>query len=284
MLGFFLQRKGDEVSQFVKNYYNANAEREHERLDMPLCRIEFASTLQLIEKYFPPQGHVCDIGGATGRYTIELLRKGYGVTLFDISDQEIQLARIQLNQHGLSADQLIVGDARDMSRLSSEAFEAALVLGPMYHIVGPNERAKVLQELKRILRPNGIAIIAYLNSWGLLKTGLTDFPHWYKDISVLRSMLSEHTFTGQALAGFTECYWSTPEIALHEVKEAGLEIINYAGAESFAAGMGPFLERLAGDNPETYANIVKMAAETCELQQYRDSTDHLHIVARKQRL
>jgi S-adenosylmethionine-dependent methyltransferase len=269
------------MSQFVADYYNANAASEQARLDMPLCRIEFTSTFRLIDKYFSKQGHVCDIGGATGRYTIELLRKGYSVTLFDLSAEEIRLAGIQLEKNGLSAEQLIIGDARDMSMLASDRFEAALLLGPMYHVVESTDRLKVLQELKRILKPGGVAIIAYLNSWGLIRTGITDFPDWYKDVSVLRSMLSEHTFTGQSLPGFTECYWSTPEAALQEVKASGLEMITYAGAESFAGGMGVLLERLAIENPEAYENVVYVAAETCELEQYRDSTDHLHVVARK---
>jgi len=191
------------------------------------------------------------------------------------------LAGIQLEKNRLLAEQLITGDARDMSILASDTFDAALLLGPMYHVVEPKERVKALQELKRILKPHGVAIIAYLNSWGLIKTGVTDFPDWYKDISVLRSMLSEHTFTGQSLSGFTECYWSTPDAALHEVKEADLEVISYAGVESFAGGMGILIERLAIDNPEAYENIVKVAAEMSELEPYRDSTDHLHIVARK---
>ena len=269
------------MSQFVKDFYNSHAENEQNRLDLPLCRIEFVSTLRLIDQYFPKQGRICDIGGGTGRYTIELLRRGYSVTLLDLSDEEIRLADIQLNKNGLSAEQLIIGDARDMSMLASNTFDAALLLGPMYHIVERNDRAKVLRELNRILKPQGVAIIAYLNSWGLIRTGVGDFPHWYKDISFLRSMLSEHTFAGNSLSGFTECYWSTSEAALQEIKESDLEVVSYAGAESFAGGMGVLLEQLATDNPEAYENIVQMAAETSELVQYRDSTDHLHVVARK---
>lgn len=269
------------MSKIVRDYYNAHAQTEQIRLDLPLCKIEFASTLRLIDKYFPEQGRVCDIGGGTGRYTIELLRKGYLVTLFDLSDEEIQLARTQLNKNRLSAEQLIIGDAQDMYMFASDTFDAALLLGPMYHIIEPNERAKVLQELNRILKPQGVAIIAYLNSWGIIKTGVKDFPHWYSDVSFLRSMLREHTFEGESLSGFTECYWSTPKAALREIKKAGLEVVNYAGAESFAGGMGVLLESLATDNPEAYESIVQVAAETCELKQYRDSTDHLHIVVKK---
>jgi hypothetical protein len=57
--------------------------------------------------------------------------------------------------------------------------------------------------------------------------------------------------------------------------------VGYAGVESFAGGMGVLLERLATENPGAYRNIVQIAAETSELAQYKDSTDHLHIVARK---
>ena len=266
------------MSRILKEFYNSNATLEWERLDLPLCRVEFFSTLRLVDKYFPKNGRVCDIGSGPGRYAIELIKRGLEVTLFDLSDEEIQLARTRLDHLGLSAEKFIVGDAQDMSDLPSESFDAALLLGPMYHIVDPDRRQDVLRELARILKPKGTAIIAYLNSWGLIKTGIVDFPNQYGDISTLRSMLGERTFTGQTLKNFPECYWSTPVVALGEVKKAGFDVVSYAGAESFANGMGSLLEQFLSNNPEAYANVVEVAAETCEMEQYRDSTDHLHIV------
>jgi S-adenosylmethionine-dependent methyltransferase len=269
------------MSQFVKNFYNSNAAHEWERLDKPLCKVEFVSTLRLIDKYFPKGGRICDIGSGPGRYAIELARRGYTVTLFDLSEEEIRLAQAHFSQLGLSAEQFIVGDARDMSVFAAASFEAALLMGPMYHVVEPAGRIGVLGELSRILKPGGTAIIAYLNAWGIMRTGVVDFPHWYRDITTLRSLLSEQTFTGASLDDFTECYWSTPPAALHEVEKAGLQVLSYAGAEGFVGGMGPLLERLSADDPEAYANVVEVAAESCELEQYRDSTDHLHLVVRK---
>jgi len=223
---------GNHMSSFVRDYYNSHAENEWNRLELPLCKIEFASTMRLIEKYFPRKGRICDIGGGPGRYTIELIRRGYEVSLIDLSEEEIQLAHDQLKKLGILANQLIVGDARDLNILESTSFDAALLLGPMYHIVEPVEREGVLQELMRILKPNGIAIIAYLNSWGIMRTGIVDLAQWYEDATKLRSMVNEHIFMGQSLSGFTECYWSTPEAAIDEIQKAGLEIISYAGAEA----------------------------------------------------
>ncbi len=51
-------------------------------------------------------------------------------------------------KNGLSAEQLIIGDERDMSMWAFDTSNAALLLGPMYHIVEPKERLKVLRELK----------------------------------------------------------------------------------------------------------------------------------------
>ncbi len=272
------------MSDMVRDYYNANAEQEQARLDFPLCRIEFASTLRLMDKYFPKGGRVCDIGGATGRYTVELLRRGYSVTLLDFSAEEIRLAEAALHTAGLSAEALIVGNATDMHMLPSGSFDAALMLGPMYHIVPSIERAKALSELRCVLKPQGIAIIAYLNSWGILKTVITDGPDEFEDLDLMRSLVSEQALGAHTASAFTECYLSTPPSALREVQQAGFEIVSYAGAESFANGMGALLGELMREKPAAYRNIVTLAAETCELPQYRDSTDHLHIVARAKAL
>lgn len=94
-------------------------------------------------------------------------------------------------------------------------------------------------------------------------------------------MLIGHTFPGSELADFTECHWSTPPQILDEVTDAGFELLTYAGVQGFASGMAPQMEVLAANTPEVYSNVVEVAAETSQLIQYRDITDHLHVVARK---
>ena len=41
------------------------------------------------------------------------------------------------------------------------------------------------------------------------------------------------------------------------------------------------LETLRAENPPAYENVIRVAAETCELEPYRYATDHLHIVVRR---
>jgi ubiquinone/menaquinone biosynthesis C-methylase UbiE len=147
--------------------------------------------------------------------------------------------------------------------------------------VNASGRDLALAELRRVLKPGGIAIAAYINSWGMLRTGVADLPGWYQDPEKIRSLLHERACSAAELSGFTEAYWSTPPAALREVKAAGFEVLTYAGAEGFCGGMWPMVAALAERNPDAYANVVALATETSEMPQYRDATDHLLVVVRK---
>jgi len=269
------------MSKVVSKYYDSQAINEWERLERPYRRLEFVSTIRLIKKYFPQAGHICDVGSGPGRYSIELLKRGYRVTMFDISEASLQLAKAKLKELGLEAERIICGDARDMSQLSDSEFDGVLLMGPMYHVIQKADRLHILKEVRRILRDSGVAIIACLNAWGIIRAGITEFPRSYEDIEYLRSLLDEKIYEGPQ-GGFTECYFTTPPAAIAEIKSAGLELISYAGCEGFASGTKRIMEELFSQEPTVYWNLVRVVAENCEAAQFRDTTEHLHLVVRKQ--
>ena len=164
------------MSKYVRSFYDSAPEREWERLDAGLSRIEFASTLRLMEKYFPANGAVCDIGSGPGRYAIELAKRGYQVTLFDLSEKLLKKAELAFASEGIGAERFIQGDARDLGVFEEESFDAALLLGPLYHLIERDDRSQALSEMIRILKPGGRAIVAFLNSWGLLRSGVVGCP------------------------------------------------------------------------------------------------------------
>jgi S-adenosylmethionine-dependent methyltransferase len=258
------------MNNSVASFYAGLGQGEWDRLEDPFLQIEFLSTLRLINKYFPSKGHVLDVGGGPGRYSIELLNRGYKVTLLDLSPELISLADSKLNSLNLVAEGLHVGDARDLAAFKDNTFDALLLMGPLYHLPNRLDRLQALKEARRVLRPGGRALIAYLNAWGLIRTGLTHFPEKYEDPQFVQSMFHE--------GGVGIWYWSNPDLAKGELTEAGFDTLAYGGMEGFAGGMAAVINKLAAENPRAYEQVLKAAVDSSELAPFRDSTDHLHLV------
>ena len=166
------------MSQTVRDYYDQNAAREWDRLELPYRRLEFESTMRLVERYFPRTGSVADIGCGPGRYSIEMLKRGYRVTLVDLSEESLEIARRKMAELGLMPGGVFAGSACCLDFLEDSNYDAALVMGPMYHLVKPEDRVQALSELLRILKPGAAAIIAYINSWGVIRSLITESPEF----------------------------------------------------------------------------------------------------------
>ena len=267
------------MDDVVQRYYDSQVEAEWERLATPYRRLELISTLQLVDEYFPNAGHVADVGGGPGRYTIELLRRGYRVTLVDLSENAIAFVRDRLAAEGLRAEALHHTNAQDLSMLATSSFDAALLLGPLYHLIAEADRALALSELHRVLKPGAPAIVGFINPWGVLRAGLTEFPSFYTAHNDAASLLHTYVKRGEQPA-FTESIFLPPPQALQELRGAGFAIVSRAGVEGFASGALDAVERIATEWPDAYDTVCRLVAETCQQPAYRDATEHLHAVVR----
>jgi S-adenosylmethionine-dependent methyltransferase len=268
------------MSNIVRNYYDEQVQDEWTRLERAYARLEMRSTLRLVEAFFPETGRVADIGGGPGRYTIELLRRGYEVTLVDLSETAMTFARDKLTELGLHPEGVYASDARHLEMLDDASVDAALCLGPLYHLVEPGERRTGLAELHRILKPGAPAIVGFINPWGVLRGGLTEFPTLYSDGSLIRQLLDTFVQAGEQSA-FTEAAFLTPPQALEELREAGFAVECRAGVEGFASGARGPVMTMAEEDPAAYEVVADLVPETSTHPAFRDCTEHLHVVVRK---
>ncbi|WP_281819764.1 class I SAM-dependent methyltransferase [Vallitalea longa] len=268
------------MNSIVKNYYNDNAELEWNRLGNPYTNIEFRSSMYLIEKYFPETGYILDIGSGPGRYSLELLKKGYKLSLLDISNNELDIARDKIKEAGLSSEGYHCKSALELDSFEDESFDGILLMGPLYHLHEEKDRMKVLKDTYRILKKDGVGLISYINTWGALKAGVSEFPEIFENIEYFQKYVNGDLKLS-CLEGFTESYFTIPSLALAEVKKAGFKIVSYAGVESFLSGLKAQINELYKNMPEVYENFMASAVKCCEMPQYRDATEHIHIIVKK---
>jgi ubiquinone/menaquinone biosynthesis C-methylase UbiE len=263
----------------VTEYYDLNAEMELDRLSNPYSNVEFIINLYLMDKYFPKKGRVLDIGSGPGRYSIELAKKGYDVELLDISEKELDIASKLFEENDLAAKAFHVQSATDLRKFKDESFDAVLCMGPMYHLHHESDRLEVLKEIKRILTPNGRGFVAYINTLGVMKASIFECPDVFdEELNLFHRHLSGNLALSHE-ESFTSAYFTTPAHALDEVRASGLEVVSYAGSESFMSGM--HLEMRELEKTDFYDRYIKMACLSCEHAAYRDATEHLAIIVAK---
>lgn len=264
----------------VREYYDSMAEVEWDKLNNPYSTIEFRSTLYLIDKYFPKEGSILDIGSGPGRYSLELIKRGFDTHLLDISIKELEIAKTKIEEAGLKAGNYYCRSALELEIFEDETYDGILIMGPLYHLHHREDRLRVIKDVYRILKKGGIALFSYINTWGCLRAGVSEFPEVFEDLEHFeRYIKGDLKFSPEE--SFTATYFTTPKLAMNEIEDGGFNIISYAGAEGFLSGMGKQLSDLSISLPGIYDNFVQKAVEYCELPQYRDATEHVHFIVKK---
>lgn len=145
---------------------------EDSRLLSVSGRVEFLTTLTYVHKYFAPGSKLLEVGAGTGRYSIALANEGYDVTAVELLDCNIKKFREKLK--GEKKLQLHQGNALDLSLFESNTFDGVLLFGPMYHLYCQEDKVQALNEAKRVVKPGGIIMVAYVGNESVILIDLFD--------------------------------------------------------------------------------------------------------------
>lgn len=146
----------------IEKHYNKHP--EDKRLLRRHGIVEFETTMHHLHRFLQQGQYILDIGAGTGRYTSALMAEGYQVKAVELVRRNIDV----FLKREPSAD-VVLGDARNMAFLPSASSDVTLLLGPLYHLIGDEEKLKALNEAKRVTKPGGLIFVAYLmNEYSIL--------------------------------------------------------------------------------------------------------------------
>jgi ubiquinone/menaquinone biosynthesis C-methylase UbiE len=210
----------------ILRYYQQSDEQS--RLHAGSGLLERARTQEIILRDLPPPpATILDIGGGPGEYAGWLAALGYHVYLLDPSEKHIEQA-LRLPLAGVQ-----IGDARSLPCEDGFA-DAALLLGPLYHLTERADRIRALREAFRALRPAGVVFAAAISRYASLFHSLVDgFVDDEAFWPVLQRDLAEgqHRNTTGNLLYFTTAAFHRPEDLRAEFTEAGFSSVRVLAVE-----------------------------------------------------
>lgn len=269
----------NELMNYVARYYDEQSEIEWERMERH--RTEFVVTQRTMEKYLLlPPARVLDCGGGPGRYSIWLSKKGYRVTLFDLSDGNLRLAKEKALTVGTTIEAYEQGSATDLRRFEENSFDVVLLMGPLYHLFEEKQRQQAVDEAQRVLKPGGILLASFITRYSAHRYAAIKEPDW-----ILReSARSEELLRSGRLLPQGEqgerfvAYMAHPDEVAPLFYKAAMEIKEILGVEGLVSHIEEQINQLDGELWERWLALnLRVAGEPS----IHGCTEHLLVVALK---
>lgn len=273
-------------------YYNKF--NEEKRLQSRHGQVEYHTTMHYIHRYLEllerereadvelgqaASGHVenrqteplkiIDIGAGTGRYSVALAAEGYDVTAVELVKYNLGI----LNQKGANV-KAYQGNALKLKRFADNSFDLALLFGPMYHLHSDADQIQALSEAKRVTRPGGIIMVAYvMNDYSVIKYGF------------MENHIAERVQNGELTEDFqirhneNELY---DYVRLEQIdalnREAGLKRELIIAPDGLADYIRPVLNAM---DEETFELFLQYQLKNCERPELLGASSHTVDILRK---
>jgi ubiquinone/menaquinone biosynthesis C-methylase UbiE len=265
----------------VQAFYDKNAQNEWDRLDRH--RTEFAVTLRALKDYLPPlPTKVLDVGGGPGRYSIALAKLGHRVTLLDLSEACLDLARRKAQETDVSLAECLRGNAMDLRRFRDGSFDVVLLMGPLYHLLTPDGRDLALKETHRVLKGNGLTFATFITRYAPLRWSAKNEPEWLSQgKELLETGVWRPSATGipsKARVGFTSSYFVHPAEIRPLMERNGFEDLDIIGCEGAISMIEERINELSGDEFDSWVDLNYRLGKDPSLH---GAAEHLLYVGRK---
>ncbi|MFI3176847.1 MAG: class I SAM-dependent methyltransferase [Eubacteriales bacterium] len=267
----------EEYQELIAHYNKFN---EDKRLTRRHGQVEYTTTMHYIQKYLEEVGRnkkqqeisILDIGAGTGRYAIPLSEEGYRVSAVELVPYNVGI----LKSKG-SDVQAYQGSALRLKRFESESFHMVLLLGPMYHLFQEEEKVQALLEAKRVLKKDGVLLVAYLmNEYSILVHGFRDN---YIE-SCMKSGQVDESFhvVNQPKDLYDYVRISDIERLNEKANLKRVQIVATTGAANY---MRPVLREM---NEKTFQIFLDYHFATCERMDLMGASSHTLDILRKEDL
>jgi ubiquinone/menaquinone biosynthesis C-methylase UbiE len=200
-----------------------------------------------LKKHIKKGMEVLDLGSGPGRFSIELIKLGAKVTLVDISQKQLTIAKRKISRAGLQKGvrRYVCTDATSMSDLEDSAFDFILAFGGLLSFV-VDKREDALSEIRRVLKPNGYLLSEVVSRYGVFRECVSDAERIWKDPKKFHVWKVIETGT-QPWKPFWALHFYTSDELKNLLEEHGFDVIDMYAVPSVAFILRDGVKRISRD-------------------------------------
>lgn len=249
----------DSLNFYYENY-NEDIRLSKDRVHS----IEFLTTTRYFNKLFQKNSNILDACSGTGNYSFYLAENGHIVTAGDIVPHNVSIIKTKQEKNPLLKE-IYTGSILDLSRFDANSFDVVLCMGALYHLSNKADQEKVMCECSRVLKPNGMLVVSYINKYASIVAHCKDS---LENIYELKNKGTPHPLFSI----------STPKEIETLLKDSGYSLLYNIGTDGISYMLKDKIESASQEN---FENWLHYHFSTCEEESTLGYSLHALCFARK---
>lgn len=263
-----------EAAKDVKETYDGLAKSYDAMFSGGKWAVYDAITWKYIEDYLPGKGSVLDAGGGTGKWTVQLAKRGYTVYLVDLSREMLEEASQKVKEEGLS-DMVHISEGNILNlNFPSHYFDFVLCEGDPVSYCAENH-FRAIEELVRVAKSKAIIEIGVDNRYMFFLRESAD-----RGFSEGEKILEDGLATDRRK---TRTFTFTPRVFQEEFDRCGADLLKVVGKPVFwilaASYFEDMVERI--ENDAEFRRMILKYEIILNEEGFGPVGNHLQAIARK---
>lgn len=200
----------------------------------------------------PKGSSIIDAGGGIGRFTSELIKKGYKVNLLDSSEIALKKALRHFVNADLPGFDLHWGNVNNLSMFADSTFDAAFAIELICYTDRPDQ---ALKELVRVTKKNGLIIISVEGKYGsMLSDRNVSFDRLPGIFKIGSLYIKKHLYVN----------YYTPKTLKQLLEECGIRVVDIVGSHYVTDGIFHRLINVDKLDNKKYKNEIFKIESLCQ--------------------